>query len=287
MRWPRAETQIDELAVSARDDERRHWSWDIGRQRCDCDSLKCGRISVYARTIWSSGLAHLGSSRWRDYASDTRKSCGFPKSQSGKLDVRFHIVAHQSDVPVSGRINFLGVRFPPVSITPQILVSQGHAPVNWSQKYCGRPAILEQPTHRFDRRTLQSRPVHDAGEASVAEGWWEVQERIHRFEISSDVWRAMVRALQDKGWRLSSGGGLDHSWAVLERDGMRIDMEYDTWGEGELVIASGDAANIAADLPTTLSKELRLNWPAWPASMNVWSRFSRAVPARPQPRSTT
>jgi len=69
----------------------------------------------------------------------------------------------------------------------------------------------------------------------------------------------MVRALQDKGWRLSSGGGLDHSWAVLERDGMRIDMEYDTWGEGELVIASGDAANIAADLPTTLSKELRLN----------------------------
>jgi hypothetical protein len=86
-----------------------------------------------------------------------------------------------------------------------------------------------------------------------------VLERIHRFQISKDVWRALVFALSNKGWRLSMGGGLDHSWAVLERDGMRIDMEYDIWGEGELVMDAGDAAKITADLPASLIAELGLH----------------------------
>lgn len=85
-----------------------------------------------------------------------------------------------------------------------------------------------------------------------------MSERVHQFQISRDLWRAIAFALQDKGWRLNMGGGLDHSWAVLERDGMRIDMEYDIWGEGALVMAAGDAANVTADLPANLITELGL-----------------------------
>jgi hypothetical protein len=85
-----------------------------------------------------------------------------------------------------------------------------------------------------------------------------VQERIHRFQIPKDAWRAAVFALRDRGWRLNMGGGLDHSWAVLERDGMCIEMEYDIWSEGEITMAAGDAAKIAADLPANLIAELGL-----------------------------
>lgn len=34
------------------------------------------------------------------------------------------------------------------------------------------------------------------------------------------------------------GGGLEHSWAVLERDGIRIDMEYDIWSGGQMVVGA-------------------------------------------------
>jgi len=54
------------------------------------------------------------------------------------------------------------------------------------------------------------------------------------------------------------GGGLEHTWAVLERDGIRIEMEYDIWSEGEMVLAATDAAKLKAYLPTTLLLELGL-----------------------------
>lgn len=84
-------------------------------------------------------------------------------------------------------------------------------------------------------------------------------ERVDRFHMSEDVWRALVFALSSKGWHSSIGGGLDHSWAVLERDGMRIEMEYDIWGQGELIMAVGDVAQLAADLPANLIAELGLS----------------------------
>jgi hypothetical protein len=86
----------------------------------------------------------------------------------------------------------------------------------------------------------------------------KVPERIHCFEISKDVWHAALFALRDKGWCLDMGGGLEHTWAVLERDGIRIEMEYDIWSEGEMVLAATDAAKLKAYLPTTLLLELGL-----------------------------
>lgn len=76
--------------------------------------------------------------------------------------------------------------------------------------------------------------------------------------MSKDVWRAAILALTDEGWSIEKGGGLDHSWAVLEWDGMRIEMEYDMWGEGEMVIAAADAAKLKAHLPTTALVKLGL-----------------------------
>lgn len=55
------------------------------------------------------------------------------------------------------------------------------------------------------------------------------------------------------------GGGLDHSWAVLERNGLRIEMEYDIWSEGEIVMDAADVAKITALLPADLIRQLGLS----------------------------
>ncbi|WP_150130177.1 hypothetical protein [Sinorhizobium sp. RAC02] len=85
-----------------------------------------------------------------------------------------------------------------------------------------------------------------------------MSERIHCFEIPKDVWYAAISALRDEGWRVETGGGLDHSWAVLERDGMRIEMEYDIWMEGEMVVAAADVAKLKACFPAPLLAKLGL-----------------------------
>jgi hypothetical protein len=86
----------------------------------------------------------------------------------------------------------------------------------------------------------------------------KVSERIHCFEISKDVWYAAISALRDQGWCLDRGGGLDHAWAVVERDGMRIEMEFDIWGGGEMVVAATDEAKLRTYFPTILLMDLGL-----------------------------
>lgn len=54
------------------------------------------------------------------------------------------------------------------------------------------------------------------------------------------------------------GGGLEHTWALLERDGIRVEMEYDIWSEGEMVLDAADTAKLKAYLPATLLVELGL-----------------------------
>ena len=86
-----------------------------------------------------------------------------------------------------------------------------------------------------------------------------VNEQIHRFHIPADLWRTVIFALRDQGWTLDLGGGLDHSWAVLERNGLRIEMEYDIWSEGEIVMDAADVAKITALLPLDLIRQLGLS----------------------------
>lgn len=76
--------------------------------------------------------------------------------------------------------------------------------------------------------------------------------------ISEESWRAVIETLVAAGWSARKGGGLDFSWAVLDRDGMRIDMEYDIWQEGEMAFAKSDASTIRADLPVQLIVELKI-----------------------------
>ncbi|WEZ85723.1 hypothetical protein P6U16_21930 (plasmid) [Rhizobium sp. 32-5/1] len=76
--------------------------------------------------------------------------------------------------------------------------------------------------------------------------------------ISEESWRAVIEALVAAGWSMRKGGGLDFSWAVLDRDGMRIDMEYDVWQEGEMAFARGHASAIKANLPVPLIVELKI-----------------------------
>ena len=76
--------------------------------------------------------------------------------------------------------------------------------------------------------------------------------------ISEESWRAVIEALVAAGWSMRKGGGLDFSWAVLDRDGMRIDMEYDIWQEGEMAFAKSDESTIRADLPVQLIVELKI-----------------------------
>lgn len=54
------------------------------------------------------------------------------------------------------------------------------------------------------------------------------------------------------------GGGLDHSWAVLERDDLRMETEYDVWGGGELVLTSASGAEATALFPTAVLTMLGL-----------------------------
>ncbi len=56
------------------------------------------------------------------------------------------------------------------------------------------------------------------------------------------------------------GGGLDHSWAVLERDGLRVEMDYDIWAGGELALSPADRKKANALLPTTVLAMLGGPW---------------------------
>ncbi|PDV89863.1 hypothetical protein CO652_00055 [Rhizobium sp. H4] len=76
--------------------------------------------------------------------------------------------------------------------------------------------------------------------------------------LSEESWRAVIEALAAAGWSVRNGGGLDFSWAAVERDGMRIDMEYDAWQEGEMVFAKADASIISGDLPAQLIAKLEI-----------------------------
>ena len=76
--------------------------------------------------------------------------------------------------------------------------------------------------------------------------------------ISEESWRAVIEALTAAGWSKRKGGALDFSWAVLYRDGMRIDMEYDIWQEGEMAFARGHASTIRTDLPVQFIVELKI-----------------------------
>jgi hypothetical protein len=85
-----------------------------------------------------------------------------------------------------------------------------------------------------------------------------MSDQICLSDISEESWRAAIDALTATGWSLRKGGGLDFSWAVLDRDGMRIDMAYDIWREGEMAFAKADASTIRPDLPTHLIVELKI-----------------------------
>lgn len=87
-----------------------------------------------------------------------------------------------------------------------------------------------------------------------------MSERIHCFEISRDVWNQAIAALRARVWSLDMGGGLDHSWAVLERDGLRVEMDYDIWAGGELALSPADRKKANALLPTTVLAMLGGPW---------------------------
>ncbi|MCZ7450247.1 hypothetical protein O8B93_21930 [Agrobacterium rhizogenes] len=67
-----------------------------------------------------------------------------------------------------------------------------------------------------------------------------MSERICHFCISKGAWYEAISALREHGWSLDMGGGLDHSWAVLERGNLRVEMEYDIWGDEELVLNAAE-----------------------------------------------
>ena len=91
-------------------------------------------------------------------------------------------------------------------------------------------------------------------------------DRIWLSGISEESWRAVIEALAAAGWSVRKGGGLDFSWAVLDRDGMRVDMEYDAWREGEMAFARADALTICGDLPAQLIIRLKIeSIPGWPS----------------------
>ncbi|MFT2214941.1 hypothetical protein ACLJYM_24190 [Rhizobium giardinii] len=75
--------------------------------------------------------------------------------------------------------------------------------------------------------------------------------------ISEESWRAVIEALAAAGWSVRKGGGLDFSWAALDRDGVRIDMRYDAWQEGEMAFVKAYASTIRGDLPAQLIVELK------------------------------
>lgn len=75
--------------------------------------------------------------------------------------------------------------------------------------------------------------------------------------IPEPCWRALVAALAAKGWSLRKGGGLDFSWAVLDRNDIQIRMECDIWCDGEMTFPSASAALIKASLDPDLSAEFQ------------------------------
>lgn len=81
---------------------------------------------------------------------------------------------------------------------------------------------------------------------------------MHCSGIPKDLWYATISALRDRGWSLDMGGGLDHSWAVLEQDGRCLKMDYDIWAEGEMVFDPADAEALKASLPAATLMQLGL-----------------------------
>lgn len=83
-------------------------------------------------------------------------------------------------------------------------------------------------------------------------------DQIRLSGISEESWRVAIETLASAGWSVRKGGGLDFSWAVLDRDGMRIDMEYDIWQEGEMAFAKADASAVRGDFLAQLIVELKI-----------------------------
>ncbi len=98
--------------------------------------------------------------------------------------------------------------------------------------------------------------VIDSDRGNVLWMMTKVPERTRYLGIQRDEWDAVIVALREQGWSVDIGGGLEHSWAVLERDGMRLEMDYDIWREGEIVVAEGDEAVLRACLPIPLLEKL-------------------------------
>ena len=86
----------------------------------------------------------------------------------------------------------------------------------------------------------------------------KVSTPVHRFDVAKDIWYEAISTLRDQGWSVVMGGGLDHSWAVLERDELCVETEYDIWGGGELVLTSARGAEATALFPTAVLTMLGL-----------------------------
>ncbi|WP_144640157.1 hypothetical protein [Bordetella genomosp. 13] len=67
--------------------------------------------------------------------------------------------------------------------------------------------------------------------------------------IRTDDWYALRDWLAAHGWQLQHGGGLDHCWADLGKGTLRICMEYDRWGEGEIAFPAAACEAVLAELP--------------------------------------
>ena len=71
--------------------------------------------------------------------------------------------------------------------------------------------------------------------------------------LSEELWRSVIAELKAAGWSVQIGGGLDFSWALMTREAMRIDMEYDNWVGGEMAFDAIHADAIRADLKHEVS----------------------------------
>ena len=83
-----------------------------------------------------------------------------------------------------------------------------------------------------------------------------MSDQIELTNMSEEIWRAVIAELEIAGWSLQIGGGLDFCWALLSREGMQIDMEYDIWMGGEMIFAVNHASRIKADLSAKVVAEL-------------------------------
>lgn len=68
-------------------------------------------------------------------------------------------------------------------------------------------------------------------------------------EMPDGDWQGLRDELAVEGWTLRRGGGLDYSWASLEKDALEIYMEYDIWMEGWVWFPTRHKAEVLAALP--------------------------------------